>query len=289
MGHREWKAHLFFRLGIVLWLSLTAVLAYESYCLNYKPQNSILKRVQPQVPALADVSLSPDPGRPISMFLGYAGLGIMIIMNLYSLRKRFHMLGRVLPEIPRMLDFHIFCGLMGPTLILFHSNFKVRGLVAISFWSMLVSAGSGVIGRYFYVQIAKNQKDVNQELEALRTSIVSYLQRKLPNFDSNPLFDKYVAFAGLSSNPSSSGLIGALFNSVVGDLKLAFARPIGNIPERAHLALVKYASLRRKEGFVGQFQKLMGYWHTFHLPFAYFMYIAAFFHVIAALVLGVAK
>jgi hypothetical protein len=283
------RLNLFFRLGISLWLGLTLILSYEFYALNYKPGASVIKRIQPRVSVLRDTSTSPEPGRPISMFLGYAGLGIMILMNLYSMRKRYHLLGKVLPDIPRMLDFHIFCGLMGPTLIIFHSNFKVRGLVAISFWSMLVSASSGVIGRYFYTQIAKGQKDLRADVQKLHSDIVTFLKGKMPEFDPAPAFDYYVAASGLTGQPDSSGLVSALFNSIIGDFKLALAKPLRAIPNRAHHAFVQYASLKRKEGFVLHFQKMMGYWHTFHLPFAFFMYVAAFFHVIAALLLGVKK
>ena len=280
---------MFFRLGIVLWLVLTFFFAYESYALNKLPTASFLQYAQLKLGLFKGMSLSPEPGRPLSMFLGYAGLGTMILMNLYSMRKRFGMLAKVLPNIPRMLDFHIFCGLMGPTMIIFHSNFKVRGLVAISFWSMLVSAGSGIIGRYFYVQIAKGQKETGGEIESLKNSITKYFEQKMPQFDFAPLFDRYVAYAGLTPNPSSSGLIPAFFNSIVGDIKLSFAKPLAPIPERVHAGLVKYAALKRQEGFISHFKKMMGYWHTFHLPFAFFMYIAAFLHVIAALVLGVTK
>lgn len=302
---------MFFRLGIAMWLALTIALSFEFYALNFRPSASLLSRFQPAQSAfqttakpvdqpgdkLATTSatqgtatapkVSPEPGRPLSMFLGYAGLGIMILMNLYSLRKRYRLLGKILPDIPRMLDFHIFCGLMGPTLIIFHSNFNVRGLVAISFWSMLVSASSGVIGRYFYTQLARGQKDLAAELQKLQTDIVVYLKKKTPDFDPAPAFDYYIAASGLLGHPESVGLVGALFNSIVGDFKLAFARPLNEVPSRAHQALVQFASLKRREGFVVHFQKMMGYWHTFHLPFAFFMYIAAFFHVIAALLLGV--
>ena len=36
------------------------------------------------------------------------------------------------------------------------------GLVAISFWSMVVSATSGIIGRYFYVQLLSKKSDVHR-------------------------------------------------------------------------------------------------------------------------------
>jgi hypothetical protein len=35
------------------------------------------------------------------------------------------------------------------------------------------------------------------------------------------------------------------------------------------------------------FRKMLGYWHSFHLPFALFMYIAAIIHIISALTFGI--
>lgn len=281
-----------FRLSIVAWFTLTVILALEYYALNFSPSLSMLRYMQHSFGYLKELSLSPDPGRPLSMFLGYTGLGIMLIMNLYSMRKRFALLGSLLPNIKRMLDFHIFCGLMGPTLILFHSNFKVRGLVAISFWSMLVSAGSGVIGRYFYTQIARSEKDLSSEIEKLGTDIKDYFSKKLPKIDFSQVLNSYLRSAGFHSetaNVENMGALAAFYSSAAADIRLLMLRPQFGVPERAHFALVKYASLKRQEGFIGQFRKLMGYWHAFHLPFAFFMYLAAIFHVAAALLLGVAK
>ena len=80
--------------------------------------------------------------------LGIAGAGMMTLMLLYSLRKRvrwFHRLG----SLSRWLDVHIFLGIVGPCLVVLHSAFKVGGLVALSFWSMVavVVSRSGLIRR----------------------------------------------------------------------------------------------------------------------------------------------
>ena len=123
------------RFFLYLWLLLAIALSFEYWALNFHPSLSLLH-------------LSPEPGRPLSLWLGWVGLGLMVIMNVYSLRKRISGLGGW-GRLSSWLNFHVFCGLVGPTLILFHCNFKVRGLVAISFWSMITSFSSGIIGRYF--------------------------------------------------------------------------------------------------------------------------------------------
>ena len=115
---------------VILWLLFCGFLTYEYAALNGAPFPSQIKNwAAQQVPPF---NTSPDPGRPLSLLLGWAGLILMLMMNVYSLRKRTSfMQGR--GKLSAFLDFHVFCGLLGPTFIVFHSNFKVRGLVAISF------------------------------------------------------------------------------------------------------------------------------------------------------------
>ena len=71
--------------------------------------------------------------------LGVAGSTMMVLLLGYSLRKRVRALRRLGP-LSRWLDVHIFLGLLGPVLVILHSSFKVQGLVALSFWSMVVVA-----------------------------------------------------------------------------------------------------------------------------------------------------
>ena len=53
-----------------------------------------------------------------------------------------------LGSIRAWLEVHIFCGLVGPVLVTFHTSFKFNGLISVAYWSMVVVAVSGVIGRY---------------------------------------------------------------------------------------------------------------------------------------------
>ena len=93
---------------------------------------------------------------------GLLGHGIGIIgsismvagVSIYMLRKRMRSLGR-LGKLKHWLEFHIFLCTLGPILVLFHTSFKIGGVVAISFWSMVAVVLSGVIGRFIYIQIPR--------------------------------------------------------------------------------------------------------------------------------------
>jgi hypothetical protein len=87
--------------------------------------------------------------------LGYAlGLtgGIMMLIALsYTLGKRLSILRRLLRH---MLRVHIFFGIVGPFLVLFHSTFHIGSLNGgIALVSMTLVFLSGVIGRYLYSKV----------------------------------------------------------------------------------------------------------------------------------------
>ena len=60
---------------------------------------------------------------------------------------------RNLGSLRLWLEAHIFCGIVGPVLVTFHTAFKFNGLVSVAYWSMIAVALSGFVGRYLYVRI----------------------------------------------------------------------------------------------------------------------------------------
>ena len=82
---------------------------------------------------------------------------MMTVMHLYSVRKRLRPLRR-LGRAARAGSTSTSCwGSSGPLFVVLHSSFKVGGLVAISFWSMVAVALSGVFGRYLYLKIPRTR------------------------------------------------------------------------------------------------------------------------------------
>lgn len=273
-----------------LWILLSVALAFEAFALNYNSFLSGWALLKENVAAFKDLNLSPVPGKSISLWYGWTGLSLMLLTNLYILRKRWNPLKK-LGNLPGWLDFHIFCGLLGPTFILFHSNFKVGGLVAISFWSMVVSFSSGVIGRYFYMQLARQktelQKDADsdekilQQLPAAATIAEGGIEQ---------LGTRVIQLAG-GGTLGETGVFTAVARSFVGDLRLRFGmgKMAQGLTPEARGALKRYAKTKRRIEYLSQFQQVMGYWHTFHMPFAVFMYLVAVIHVAVALLLHVGR
>jgi hypothetical protein len=95
------------------------------------------------------------PSGTVGLLLGISGATLMVLMQSYSVRKRLRRLNR-LGSLPRWLEFHIFCGILGPVLITFHTSFKFNGIVSVAYWSMLLVVASGFVGRYLFVRIPKS-------------------------------------------------------------------------------------------------------------------------------------
>ena len=239
------------------------------------------------------------PAGSRGLVFGIAGSAMLLLMLVYSLRKRTKLLGR-LGNLPQWLNFHIYLGTMGPLLVLLHSSFKVQGLVAVAFWSMVLVAASGVFGRYLYRQVPRNIQghQMNlQELEVLNRGLASRLKEefglseeqisrldRIDEWDANKPIGMIRAL-GLAVR--DEWLLGALHRR----LRMDYARSL-RLSKRDLRQLVelsgKKAELRRRVLLLGQIQKLFHYWHVVHKPFAIIMYIVMFVHIGVAVWTGYA-
>lgn len=271
-----------------VWIVLTCLLLFEYWAINQKPNVSIIYFLQKRGWIERTIKISTQPGRWISLWLGWLGFGLMVLMNVYSIRKRTDWL-KNRGKLSLWLNFHVFCGILGPTLILFHCGLKVRGLVGISFWSMMISFSSGVIGRYFFVQLSAQRnefsKKATQALEKLNKTLEAYKITMAPEKKERILRINLLRVGGHSSQVQESAWA-SLYSSFAGDVRsLLTVPPIpSNWPPVAKASLLVYAINTRKAHSVHSFEMLMGYWHAFHFPFAIFMYIAAIIHIISSLV-----
>ena len=93
------------------------------------------------------------PNRGIGYALGIIGGSMMLLLLLYSARKRFRWLKFLGPTVG-WFRFHMVLGVLGPLCILYHSNFGLGATNSnVALFSMLTVAGSGLIGRYIYSRI----------------------------------------------------------------------------------------------------------------------------------------
>jgi hypothetical protein len=269
---------------VMIWFGILCWMSFEYLSLN---------KVIAAKGIFSAMKVNPDPGRPMSFTLGWLGFSIICLTNLYILRKRLPAL-RDKGNVTAWLDFHIFCGLLGPTLIVFHSNFQVKGLVSVSFWSMMISFASGVVGRYFYTQLLAQKGELKARLTELNQGFVMLAQVTKPKLTPEILRkakDDALIYAGGTAAVTSgqADLLTVFFLSVVGDLKLMVSRP--PVPKGAPRAISRplkdYARAKRRLLTGSYYRRFMGYWHTFHMPFAIFMYVVSVIHIASALIFRV--
>ena len=100
-----------------------------------------------------DNGLTPESG--IGYWLGIAGGSLMLLLLLYPLRKRIKAL-RTLGSVGFWFRTHMILGVIGPVLVLLHTNFKLGSINSnVALLAMLVVAVSGVVGRYLYSKISR--------------------------------------------------------------------------------------------------------------------------------------
>lgn len=253
---------------------------------GYIHSESLIRKIAAILTPQYKLNLSPVPGYPLSYFLGWLGFGVMLTMNTYTIRKRINLF-KGFGKLPKWLEFHIFCGILGPIFIIFHTNFKVEGLVSISFWSMVISSTSGIVGRYFYIQTLKKKEELKNHITELKNNFTHRNQNKFSNEKFEEIFQYAYSVAG--SNENFKNPLSVFISSLKSDLVLLFTnpgKPFG-LDKKEGQILKQIGVENRRVSILEPFNLLLGYWHSFHLPFAFFMYLVAIIHIITALLFGV--
>jgi hypothetical protein len=223
--------------------------------------------------------------------LGIAGATMMAIgVGMYMARKRLTFLsgwGR----LGAWLDVHIFLCTLGPFLVLLHTSFRIGGLVAIAFWSMVAVVASGIFGRYLYGHIPKTIHGHFRSLAAMeqsRAGMERALRRAGVRFPSG---------TGGTSTDVSPGLFTAMVDAIRFDLtrvmrKRAVRERLNRIGvpagarERLATLLLNEERIRQQIFLLRPFHRLFRYWHVLHLPLAIVMLLILAVHVGVAIAFG---
>jgi len=280
-------AHKVFIIFLLL-IGVTAVLAiglhgYEYYLTPiqlraFSPDHAILK-----------------PSGKLSHGLGIIGAMMIIIgITTYSSRKRVRALWN-LGKLSAWLEFHIFLCLVGPTLIVYHTTFKAGGIAAISLWTMLSVAASGIVGRFLYVLIPRNIKgsemttnQINEQFDVQKKILLeTEIGRELVQHIDQ-------SFARIKRPRTLSETIAAFLQlqrlkhqvKVIVRSKIAQRHLRQTMVKNVIRVASARASLIQKSLLLLQVEKLFYYWHAIHLPFTAIMFVTLALHVGVALWLG---
>jgi len=236
------------------------------------------------------------PGGSYGHGYGVVGSIMMLIMLLYSARKRVKFFSRLGP-ITHWLDLHIYLGIMGPLLIILHSTLKIHGLVAVSFYSMVAVALSGILGRYLYLQIPRNlkgQEMTMKEIEEMDRKLSTQLKQEFHFTDEMIAeIEDMTKGAELNKKNAFSFLVSMIASDVSRWARMnkfkKYAAEL-NIPHDHLKAMIKIARrkaiIHRRILVLNKIHQMFHYWHVIHKPFAVVMIIIMFIHIAVAVTFG---
>jgi hypothetical protein len=244
------------------------------------------------------------PKRGLGYALGIAGGSLMLLLFLYSVRKRIRWLWIPGPTAA-WFRFHMVLGILGPMCILYHSNFALGAPNSnVALFCMLTVAGSGLTGRYIYARIHHGlygSKLTLRELQAGADRVralpdtISFLPELVSRLET---LEKRVLGAGPHLpvlgfvKPAVVAVIALkarwqLHSYVRTALRLAARRYETLEWERKHMRRTactyidtRLAATRRVADFQG-YERLFSLWHALHLPLIFLLIVAAVVHVVA--------
>ena len=229
------------------------------------------------------------PSGPAGQLYGVVGAAMMLVPFLYMIRKR--LARRAWPgSLKTWLEVHLFCGIVGPALITFHTSFKFNGIISAAYWAMVVVVLSGFIGRYLYVRIPRTIRGTEvsrDELDARAEDLLA----ELTESGAGPWIDRVRSLDHAAEDRQS--FAGLLFGEIGLRLRLGgLAREIRHSDlsaDRQHelIRLVRErALLVRRIAYLQKTKTAFGLWHVFHVPLVYFLLLIATLHVGIVVYLG---
>jgi hypothetical protein len=236
------------------------------------------------------------PSGPIGNILGLTGVTLMLVMHLYSVRRRYPHL-RWMGTVPAWLEFHIFCGVLGPILITLHTSIKFNGLISVAYWSMVLVVASGFVGRYLYVRIPRSIRgqELTHEEVAARAAECT---RRLAAMGLSETVLRKVGELEARLVPASEAEVtwrGLLLGDLAARWHLARFSHRLQLPRGAHTTVVEVqglirerATLLRRIAYLKRTRRLFELWHVYHRPLAVLMGVIVVVHVATAAYFGYA-
>lgn len=245
-----------------------------------------------------------EAGDEVGYNLGLAGGILMLLLFTYPLRKYVRGLHR-LGKVKWWFVAHMVLGITGPLLILVHSTFRVGSLnAAVAMYSMLIVAGSGIVGRFLYMRVHRSLNGERISLRQLqvragfdqtearsRLAFAPAVERRLLDFEQRVS----------QARPGALGILSRVFvlplqqratyRACVPGLR-APLREIAaqrgwseaETARRDRLArklVRRYLAAVVRVAQYDAYARLFALWHVAHVPFLYLLVVSAVVHVVA--------
>ena len=243
-----------------------------------------------------DNYLSAETGT--GYLLGIVGGSLMLVLLLYPLSKRVALLTRLIPS-RYWFGIHMLLGVIGPLMILFHSNFHLGSTnSSIALVCMLLVAGSGLIGRYIYTHIHHGLYGAQITLKELKQQTENNHAELLNMYAKDEVLDSRLKKMEAKALQTYKGLTTSLLHvislalhahqlkrGVINLLKETYAKSEtgGNLPDSKTVidSVNRYTLALRQAAAFKVYERLFSLWHILHLPLFFMMIITAIIHIFA--------
>jgi hypothetical protein len=236
--------------------------------------------------------------------LGIVGTTLMVLLLLYPARKRVRAFARLGP-IRYWFRVHMWFGVIGPVLILFHCNFRLGSFNSrtVLFATLIVSI-SGFFGRYFYARIHHGLYGRKASLEELQhdfletrdkesafAQIVPTIVAELARVERPLLSPTGKLHAGMGDAMLTGVTTWWTYLKVRMKLGPALQQAAAASPivarerERLQRNCLRYVArrLRQLRSFAQflMFERLFSIWHVVHYPLFVVLVVAVIVHIVA--------
>jgi hypothetical protein len=230
----------------------------------------------------------------IGYAMGIVGSSMMLLLLLYPLRKRLSFMRSWL-QVKYWFGAHMALGVLGPTLILFHSNFGLGSLNSnVALYSMLSVSLSGLLGRFFYVRIHKGLYGKKIELTLLKDkyqqdllaaqakeeqSVIAYLDQLHGIFEQGGIG----LYSSLKIRLQSLNVIRSINRQMRRSFRLnrKNSSKVSREKINSNVALKNYLSSARQVSSYMVYESLFSWWHIIHIPLFIILIVSALVHILA--------
>lgn len=237
----------------------------------------------------------PAGGHPFGHVLGILGTILMIMTEtLYSMRKRSRLFN--FGRMRHWLSFHIFTGIVGPALVLMHTGFEFRGLAGLTTLLTLMVVASGFLGRYIYTAVPRTLAGVEVDRRTLESQIARQ-REELQAWSQNKsrqvqdLVNQETRAADDQPETTFLAILTRRWQEWQENRRLKAALRSLEQEEQARLGEIE-AMLQRQRRLSRQIhslataRRMMGLWHTLHVPLGLTLFTAVAIHVVATIYYG---
>ncbi len=227
--------------------------------------------------------------------LGVMGFTLMLMTEfLYSRRKRSRRArwGRMAV----WLQFHIFTGIVGPYLVFLHTAFRFNGLAGVVLLFTFIVVLSGFVGRYIYTAVPRTAEGTMIEANEL-VRLIEQAEGELNAWvavdpETRTPMVKRISARVTDLVSSRGGAFGAIFLRGPKNwldrlnwwrLRRGFPADQHADLHRLETALRRRNTLHQQVAVLATARRLLGLWHTVHIPLGVVLFTTAAIHIIAAI------